>query len=1004
MDALRSGQGSRLKTGVETLVTYARNAIYKANERPINTLTDAFKRRFVWDDALIQAFHGIGFDFDSATKELVLSPQSGRKASAQVALEELALWLVFESDGQTPMTADDQRYNTYYFPKAEPAIRRTIGAVYKPRPSPPITNLKAFKHLGITADLPDDLIELVYNMQCMDDPEHKQTYYEALSMLSNYYDSPALKDLARAARYQGFYTETDVHEAYRLLGATDNTIDDELLISAYQLLVADHANRYDEAHLALRLIASSRSSDTIKHFLATDRIIRLPEDSKEELSLEESYELLEAGSLDDVTIQNIYVNKITDYVEWAPYYTTALKVIARYRQSAILTQYLKDRGEDVPVVEEPPMTVEEASRHMGLIEDSIDDDMMIDVYNIRVQDQPAQSETLKKALRTIGEARNSKKIVRYIETGSTAAPVDVKNPVGLQNIGNTCYLNSILQYYFTIKPLRDAVLSAEPSTVPSRKRKRIGGREITEREVDRSNNFTTHLRQLYNNLINTATTSIAPDENLAYLALVSSKDEAAAEEVKAQEVDMAPAISKSSDDGFDLMPELEPSVAPQTDVIMSEAAAPLEADRPQTPPPTVMDKTSSPYDEVSLVPTDDANMKVDELPTYDSVVGDSEVNLKADSTGKKKPSSIDSDATMASVTLDSSAAMAKTPKQKIESQMMFGRQNDVTECMDNVMFQLEAADGKPVSESEEIIKGLFYGQMRQFLDYLDPQSGSAVSHTKVEEFTHIILDVGEEDKAKDLYDGLDEYFYVANVEWENTQAQRHVTIVDLPPILQIQLQRVQFDRTQNRVYKSNAYVKFDEIIYMDRYLDKNHEILKSKKDQVANWRQELGALEEQLKRLLKDVNNGNIAMHEVLTNSADFLREHDFMLDVNTPAGLQEALNEGADEAQADIEHLRREIATLQSNIKGEFGDLQQDAYHVHSVFMHRGQATYGHYWIYIRDFANNRWFKYNDETVTEVDVSEVMAESSGNANPYMITYVRGDQIDYIDTVRRQIT
>lgn len=39
------------------------------------------------------------------------------------------------------------------------------------------------------------------------------------------------------------------------------------------------------------------------------------------------------------------------------------------------------------------------------------------------------------------------------------APVNYALPVGLHNIGNTCYLNSLLQYLFTVKPVRDIVLN-----------------------------------------------------------------------------------------------------------------------------------------------------------------------------------------------------------------------------------------------------------------------------------------------------------------------------------------------------------------------------------------------------------------------------------------------------------------------------------------------------------------------------------------------------------------
>ena len=55
------------------------------------------------------------------------------------------------------------------------------------------------------------------------------------------------------------------------------------------------------------------------------------------------------------------------------------------------------------------------------------------------------------------EVRNSSNTMGYGAASGT--PADLSLPVGLHNIGNTCYLNSLLQYLFTVKPIRDVVLN-----------------------------------------------------------------------------------------------------------------------------------------------------------------------------------------------------------------------------------------------------------------------------------------------------------------------------------------------------------------------------------------------------------------------------------------------------------------------------------------------------------------------------------------------------------------
>ena len=48
---------------------------------------------------------------------------------------------------------------------------------------------------------------------------------------------------------------------------------------------------------------------------------------------------------------------------------------------------------------------------------------------------------------------------------SVMEQVDLSLPPGLDNLRNTCYLNSILQYLYTVTPIRELVLDYDPVAV-----------------------------------------------------------------------------------------------------------------------------------------------------------------------------------------------------------------------------------------------------------------------------------------------------------------------------------------------------------------------------------------------------------------------------------------------------------------------------------------------------------------------------------------------------------
>lgn len=101
------------------------------------------------------------------------------------------------------------------------------------------------------------------------------------------------------------------------------------------------------------------------------------------------------------------------------------------------------------------------------------------------------------------------------------------------------------------------------------------------------------------------------------------------------------------------------------------------------------------------------------------------------------------------------------------------------------------------------------------------------------------------------------------------------------------------------------------------------------------------------------------------------------------------------------------EIKTLTSHINSQFADLRNMPYRLHSVFIHRGMVNSGHYWIYIYDFANSMWRKYNDGYVTEVTAPGGIFEaeqSTRPATPYFLVYVRDDlKFELVESVCRDV-
>lgn len=113
----------------------------------------------------------------------------------------------------------------------------------------------------------------------------------------------------------------------------------------------------------------------------------------------------------------------------------------------------------------------------------------------------------------------------------------------------------------------------------------------------------------------------------------------------------------------------------------------------------------------------------------------------------------------------------------------------------------------------------------------------------------MLVNVAEGDR--DIYSALDSSFDIEQVDLESREAKRHLSISYLPPILQIQVQRVQFDRAKASAYKSNSHLHFPETIYLDRYIDTDDPALKARREDSWRWKEELKILEKRRAGLSK---------------------------------------------------------------------------------------------------------------------------------------------------------
>ncbi|KAM6498575.1 hypothetical protein JOM56_006523 [Amanita muscaria] len=940
----------------ETILLALENKLWKAENRMLRAARSSFQQKIGWNANIKRIFEILGFNEEIYENDLALKPPPTDTVTAQGkqnrkkllrAWVEMGAWIMDCRRKYAALVKDIKIHKLYVkIESAREMYQTAIGAHPDQIPRGELqgtlysalqTHKRAWQELGLTPRCySPDLLAFGYLAQCRCDPARTVTYFTHVSNLLRVMQEmgscpSSLQDLIAMERSRDRFVADDIANAAAVLGfGTDGPLRVE----------------YDD----------------------TD----VPDDF-----IENAWkECIKRSWRDPVGGSSMQRDA-----------TEAFRILAESRGSVKLKQAWELGKTNLITPERAYDTLE--------IPKDVDDYMLITVFNMRLEEQPMQMDKMREALLVIAEVRNSERLRQFLasgqDPGDIAAPTPPDMPRGLNQLGNTCYLNSLLQYFYTIKDLREAVLPMskldlsaledEKLTDDDLKRHRVGGRLVTRREILRSKRFIHQLAELFFNLEYCETASVTPTIELAKLALVTSRDE--------EDDEFDRGGTDSSNDTEATLVDDGPSRSNLTEAPSSSAEQAVV---------TVLGKRSR-----DILPQNGNDMDVDSPAPEDNgsfvTAPSTSSSVSPPPSSAHKSSRQSSHTSTAKTDSDGDIEMTEArkppplpprkPPVKSESVMMFGKQHDVAECMDNCMFQIETAllnfgdesnaDGN--SDKISVIKRLFFGRLLQRLTDVTNESRSSV-HEKEDLFSHLPVNVTHD--GVDIYDGLSTYFDDI-VEFEGKRNRMEVSLMDAPPVLQIQLQRVQFNRETLQPYKSQAYVKFGEIIYLDRFMSNANLEKKARSKAIET---QLNGCRERL-RVLEEGKNGG-PYWSTIDHAHDYLSRLESFPLPSLDAELLSQMSKERDLVKSEIDHLRTKARSLKDELESIWQDETEVAYELTSVFIHRGSSpSWGHYFFYSRNLPDSpdSWFKYNDSDVTVVTKDEVLADTTGStANPYLVS------------------
>mmetsp|Transcript_17901 Transcript_17901/g.30438 ORF Transcript_17901/g.30438 Transcript_17901/m.30438 type:complete len:723 (+) Transcript_17901:935-3103(+) len=256
------------------------------------------------------------------------------------------------------------------------------------------------------------------------------------------------------------------------------------------------------------------------------------------------------------------------------------------------------------------------------------------------------------------------------------------------------------------------------------------------------------------------------------------------------------------------------------------------------------------------------------------------------------------------------------------------------------------------------------------------------------------------------------------------QAIQNEYLETMPRVLCLQLNRLEFSQTE--MIKHRHKVEIYKSIMADRFLTENKDKVRSIREHVTKMREQIRHLEDSIKEYTNfggsesDIRSMLFMVQEFflqnpgvklssqemtekghvseewkeqrknlkLNSFHPFLEQIDKKQEKEVGATVQ-LLKKFSMQLGDQVSTMEKQLQDLKQSVKSAYGqqDLQQHEYHLHSVCVHDGNASSGHYYSLIYDRFEKKWRKYSDIKVTEVTEEEVLQISMGDGKSWQTAY-----------------